>query len=309
MNIKNALSCGKEILGKSFEAEILLAFLLKQPHEYIFAHPEAFVSVGIVRRFQAILRRRAQGIPLAYLTHHKEFFGLDFYVDERVLIPRPETEMLIEEAINRLQIMALRAQQRAERSNLHQQLQYSGASHHHSRLSICDVGTGSGCIAVALAKSLPGARVVAVDISEPALEVAKKNAKTHAVEMRIEFLKSDLLGAVSDCSFDAVIANLPYIGESEYHFVEKSVAKYEPHRALFAGEKGLDLFKKLFAQLAAMKKAGNAPKWLIAEIGFMQRKPLARLIRKYFGAKIYEHTEWKKDLAGLDRGVVVNFKF
>ena len=143
---------------------------------------------------------------------------MDFYVDERVLIPRPETEILVEAVVERLLKM--------------------------DTVSVCDVGTGSGCIAISLAKMWYfDAKITACDISSEALKVAKKNAKIHDVLGRVEFIKSDLMSAVSDRHFDFIVANLPYIAEDEKHLVDKEVLGYEPKEALFGGETGLELLK------------------------------------------------------------------
>lgn len=275
MNVFELLGEARGILDNPAEARILLSHVLRCTKEKLIAHPEATVEAGPALQFREFCSRRKLGMPVAYLTHHREFFGLDFYVDERVLIPRPETEMLVEEAISR-----------------------DGADHGQPR--ICDVGTGSGCIAVALAKRLPQAQITAVDISADALEVAKKNAKFHGVEDQIEFLKSDLLQEVLDISFDGVVANLPYIGLTELPLVSRDVADFEPHQALFGGETGLELFEKLFEQLRVMR---TKPKWVIGEMGFLQKPALGKMIQKYFDRSV--RIEWKKDLAGLDRVFVV----
>lgn len=288
MFISEAFAYGRASLPP-LEAEILLCFVLKISREYLITHPEHEITTELVLEFQRYCQARARGIPLAYLTHHKEFFGLDFYVDERVLIPRPETELLVEEAIKKM----------------------SGVKRQVSGV-ICDVGTGSGCIAIALAKHLPNARVVAVDISEDALEVARKNAEFHGVSSQIEFAKSDLLSDVMvslsnhDGGFDGIVANLPYIGTSENHLVSREVFEHEPQEALFSGENGLELYERLFAQIRALRQAqgDKAPKWFMGEMGFLQQEAIGELIRKYFG-KV--SVMWKNDLAGLTRLFIIYF--
>ena len=260
------------------EAEILLRHLTGISREEFLAHPDLNVSDVHVANFRKLCTTRASGIPIAYLTHHKEFFALDFYVDERVLIPRPETELLVEEVIG-----------------------FVKKDGQIFRSVICDVGTGSGCIAVALAKNLPSAGVLAVDISTQALEVAKKNAKIHEVDDRIEFIESDLISAVSNRKIDILVANLPYIGRSENHLIEKDVLENEPELALLGGETGTELYGKLFAQIAEMSQK---PKCLLAEMGFLQQPAICALIKKHFGDI---EIIWKNDLAGLPRIFILKF--
>lgn len=267
------------------EAEILLAHVLKIPREKIIAHPEMEISGRDARRFKILCEKRENGMPLAYITKHKEFFGLDLYVDERVLIPRPETEILVEETLKLC---------RGGNYNL-----------------VCDVGTGSGCIAVALAKKMPNARIFAVDISAPALNVAKKNARMHDVADKIEFIKSDLLSGRAAArlgNIDIVVANLPYIGEAEKRFVSRETLDYEPRAALFAGETGFELFDKLFKQLCRdafvpeERAARRSIKYLIAEAGFSQKPVIEKLIKSYFGDV---DVKWRKDLAGINRVFII----
>lgn len=283
MFISEAFAYGRASLPP-LEAEILLCFVLKISREYLITHPEHEITTELILEFQRYCQARARGIPLAYLTHHKEFFGLDFYVDERVLIPRPETELLVEEAIKKM----------------------SGVKRQVSGV-ICDVGTGSGCIAIALAKHLPQAKIMAIDIFEDALEIAQKNAEIHAVSDRIKFLKSDLLSEISSIRFDGIVANLPYIGTSENHLVSREVFEHEPQEALFSGENGLELYERLFAQIRALRQAqgDKAPKWFMGEMGFLQQKALKKLIRKYFGNI---SVIFKNDLSGLPRMFSICFQ-
>ena len=268
-------------MRNQIEVEILFSSCFGVAREKIFSHPSAKVPSKIFGGFLAKCASRARGKPLAYLTHHKEFFGLDFYVDERVLIPRPETEILVEAVVERLLKM--------------------------DTVSVCDVGTGSGCIAISLAKMWPDAKITACDISSEALKVAKKNAKIHDVLGRVEFIKSDLMSAVSDRHFDFIVANLPYIAEDEKHLVDKEVLGYEPKEALFGGETGLELFEKLFKQLTNLYPSPLTPhpSTLVCEIGFNQRLAIKKLIKRYFGNV---DVEWKKDLAGINRAFILNFQ-
>lgn len=275
----------KQASGQSYktEAEILLSNFLGISREGIFAHPEAEISSKNFKKFLIKCAGRARGKPLAYLTHHKEFFSFDFYVDERVLIPRPETETLVEAVVEKMFKISSKKPDEMD------------------MFSVCDIGTGSGCIAISLAKAWPDIKITACDISSEALKVAKKNAKIHDVLDRVEFIKSDLMSAVSDRYFDFIVANLPYIAEDEKHLVDKEVLNYEPKEALFGGKTGLELFEKLFKQLSPLTPHSST---LVCEIGFNQRPAIKKLIKRYFGNV---DVEWKKDLVGIDRVFVLNF--
>lgn len=291
MRVTEVLQRAKMVGLPITETEIFLEFLLRKSREFFITHPEHRISQAHVSQFQKYCEARASGIPLAYLTHHKEFYGLDFYVDERVFIPRPETELLVEEAISFLQPTSYKLQ------------------------SILDLGTGSGCIAISLAKHLPHVRVIASDISENELAVARKNAKFHGVSSRIKFIKSDLLASVithplrgypaKQSSLDGIVANLPYIGTSENHLVSREVLEHEPHSALFSGENGLELYERFFDQICTLRHAQGDPKWLIGEMGFLQQEALEKLICKYFGNI---SVNFKNDLSGLPRLFSIFFK-
>lgn len=265
MKIQDLLQTG----GSSLEKEILLSHILSKSREFLFANPDYDVSNESCVRFYENIRGHERGVPIAYLIKHKEFFGLPFYVDERVLIPRPETEFLVEKII-----------------------QLVGSD--SSLKKIVDVGTGSGNIAVSLAKNLKDVEIFATDISDKALEVAKINADKFRVV--ISFIKSDLLEELKEMKFDIIVANLPYIGTETNSFLSRETEKHEPHLALFGGADGLELYEKLFQQVKDFK-------FLMGEIGFMHREALEILFKKYFpGAEC----EILKDLAGLDRYFIIN---
>lgn len=260
------LEAGKKI--PQLDAEVLLASILSESREYLFTHSKKVLSEIQVKKFNQLLSERIQGKPVAHLTNTKEFFGLDFYVDENVLIPRPETELLVEE------VLKLEPK------------------------SLLDVGTGSGCIAIALKKHLPDCRVVACDNSSDALQVARKNAEQHQVE--IEFLESDLLKNVSG-NFEVLAANLPYIPVDSSE-VQASVKKYEPHAALFAGEDGLDAIRKLLEQISELS---NKPKFILLELGLGQADLVEGQARKVLPES---QTERIKDLAGIERIMKIQLK-
>lgn len=285
--IQEAVSCGKAKISDVFEVEVLLSNVLGKDRSYLVAHSEEILSHERFELFSSLSNLRSRGKPVAYLTRKKEFFGLDFFVDERCFIPRPETELLVELALQ--------------------------AARNFENPSILDIGTGSGAIAIAIAKSLTRAKITAVDISREALEVAIANAQSHFVADRIEFLESDLLKAVKGRDFDIIVANLPYIGTEEFSFVEIGVKENEPSLALFGGPDGLDIYRRLFDDVAAWQKNKEtfaALRFLCLEFGFGQRGKLEELLNKKFvqqpGLR-QKKLECFKDLAGIDRAFVVSF--
>jgi len=225
----------KEIL-KTFpinktEAEIILADLLGKDRSFLHAYPEFNLTRPQEHRYIELLRRRESNEPLAYILGHKEFYGREFYVDRRVLIPRTETEDLVDQIIS-----------------------YIKSNYSIKRLiKIADVGTGSGCIAITLARLLPNAKIYATDIDQSALEVAKKNAKYHQVEDKIIFLEGDLLSPLSE-SVDIIVANLPYIKSAVIKKLDPQISKWEPKIALDGGADGLALYRVLFKQAEKVLK-------------------------------------------------------
>jgi release factor glutamine methyltransferase len=214
---------------------------------------------------------------VAYLLGHKEFFGLEFQVNPHVLIPRPETELLVETAI--------------EWSIINNQLSIV-----NGKFTIADVGTGSGCIAVALAKHLPKASLVAIDASPEALRLARLNAERHAVQ--ITFLSGDLLEPLAE-PVDLMVSNPPYVSQAELAAAMPEVSVYEPRLALDGGEDGLDVVRRLLSQAKEKLKPGGA---LLVEIGASQGQAMIKLAQTHFPGAVIQI---KKDLAGLDRLLVV----
>ncbi len=205
--------------------------------------------------FRELVRRRAEGTPVAYLVGRREFYSLSFRVTPDVLIPRPETELLV--------VAVLDLAKGKEGSGVGGQgsgsaNQQSTISNQQSAISIADVGTGSGVIAVCLAKHLPASRVTAIDISPAALAVARDNAKQHGVADRIEFVESDLFAAVAaDRRFDFVVSNPPYVSTAEMEKLAPDVRKYEPKGALLAGPKGTEVIERLIPQAAERLRPGG----------------------------------------------------
>lgn len=266
---------GKGIGAARLEAELLLAHALQKSRVSLYTDYEAPVDAAERAVFRGLITRRAQGEPLAYITSAREFMSLDFQVDSRVLIPRPDTEILVEEAIR--------------------------ASQEWEQPCICDVGCGSGAIAVSLAHYLPRARLWALDISPSALELAESNARRHGVA--VEFRCSDLLQALPpEQRFDIIAANLPYITDLAYEGLERTVTGYEPALALKGGPDGLDLYRKLLPQVVTRLQPGG---YLIMEIDPDQAAALAALLAQY---SQWEGIEVIADLAGLARVVKARIK-
>jgi release factor glutamine methyltransferase len=252
------------------DAETLLLFVLDKDRAWLIAHSGEEPSAADGGRFAALIEQRYLGEPIQYITGEQEFYGLPFRVNDDVLIPRPETEHLVEKA-----------------------LELAGR---FARPRIVDVGTGSGAIAVALAHKLPKARITAVDISTVALEVARGNAERNGVARRIEFKESDLLAAVADERFEIVVSNPPYVPVNDRETLAVEVREHEPAVALFGGEGGLALYRRLIpAAFAALEQRG----WLAMEIGYGQSKTIARLMNDTG----FERVEFVPDLQGIPRVV------
>jgi release factor glutamine methyltransferase len=245
-------------------AELLLMFTLSCDRAYLYAHPERELSADENNRYDEALASRVRGVPAQYITGHQEFWGMDLIVTPAVLIPRPETEHLIEAVLDCVGRLPLRpAQEKLSDANL---------------LRIADVGTGSGCIALALAKELPQAEIYATDISTSAIEVARTNASRHQLESRIRFLETDLLAGIEVNSFDFVVSNPPYVGESEEDQVQLEVRKFEPRNAVFAGPTGAEVIERLIPQAYVALKPGG---WLVMEVSGSVVEAVKRLLSEW----------------------------
>ena len=263
-------------------AELLLMHSLGRDRAWLYAHPEEPLAPDIGAKYFNAIGRRASGVPTQHLTGKQEFWGLEFEVTPDVLIPRPETEHVVEVALDRLGLR--------EAKNGRSQ-KTKGAS-----LRIADVGTGSGCLAVALARELPEAQFCATDISSAALDVARRNAERHGVAGRIRFVESDLFSRLPDASrsLDLIVSNPPYVGFAERETLPREIREHEPEIALFAGEDGLALYPALIAQSAERLKTGGI---LVLELGHDS------LLKVW---SLFETPEWTNvgvthDLAGIPR--------
>lgn len=258
----------------ALEAQVLLAHVLQKPRAWLLAHPEAEYSPTQEQVLQDCAARRLNGEPLPYLLGHWEFYGLDFLVTCHVLIPRPETELLVEQALTWLR------------------------KHPAARRAI-DIGTGSGCIAIALASQSPGLHVVATDLSMPALTLARQNADRHELAGRITFLQADLLELTLESQpFDLIAANLPYIPSQT--LAELPVSRFEPTLALDGGEDGLDLIRRILSQAPAQLSPGGC---LLLEIEHRQGNPVLSLAQAAFPQA---HIRLLPDLSGHDRLLIVD---
>jgi release factor glutamine methyltransferase len=257
-------------------AEVLLAHLLGISRAQLLSRPERPVPANTLAEYEALITRAATGEPLAYLTGHREFCSLDFLVDSRVLVPRPETELLVELA-----------------------LKFTAEIAEDVELNILDVGTGSGCIAVTLAVRLPSARVTALDISADVLALARLNAERHSVAGRITFLQNDLLSdlPLRTSHFALLLANLPYIPTAELRRLP--VSTHEPTLALDGGLDGLALIRRLLASAPGVMAPHGR---LLLEINDAKGAEIGDLARAAFPAA---HVEIHKDFAGLDRAVAI----
>jgi len=246
-------------------AELLLMFTLDCDRAYLYAHPERDLTGEEQRRYESALAERVRGVPAQYIIGHQEFWGMDLIVTPAVLIPRPETEHVIETVLALVAAEGLGGRPRP----LH-------------TLRIVDVGTGSGCIALALAKELPQAEIHATDISDAALEIARANAARLGLENHVSFHRADLLeGAGAD--FDFVVSNPPYVGESEEDQVQLDVRKFEPRNAVFAGPTGIEVILRLIPQARLALHPGG---WLVFEISGSIAAAVERLLESWEEVRI-----------------------
>ncbi len=235
-----------QVPSPRLNAELLLRFTLNRDRAYLFAHPERELTADEEAGYESALAERMRGVPAQYITGHQEFWGMDLIVTPAVLIPRPETEHVIETALQLASAVGAGGQE---------------CPPHTTR--ILDVGTGSGCIALALAKEFPDAEIHASDISSAALEIARANAARLQLESRIQFHQADLFQGLDLTDLDVVVSNPPYVGESEEDQVQLEVRTFEPRPAVFAGATGTEIIARLIPQARTALRAGG---WLVMEI-------------------------------------------
>jgi release factor glutamine methyltransferase len=316
LDVRTALKQGIHLLREAhvpsdtLAAELLLLHVTRRDRTWLYAHPEELLDPQSIESYFSLLRRRAAGEPTQHLTGKQEFWGLEFEVTPDVLIPRPETEHLIEVALDRLAVRELRSARDPKLTG--------------EGLTIVDIGTGSGCIAIALAKELPAAEIYATDISAPALTIAQRNATRLGFSGRVQFIESNLLSAFSDVGacyivpelgnqpspgssshqslitnhqsplFDLLISNPPYIGRKETSTLPIEVRDHEPASALYGGEEGYELYGHLIPEAAHLLKPGGL---LVLELGHDSLPAVRPLL---------ETPQWTNlhvtnDLAGIPR--------
>lgn len=287
MNIRDALKeaitrlSAATVPSHALAAELLLMHALGRDRTWLYSHPEAELDTDAAEKYFDLVAERASGVPTQYLTGTQEFWGLDFEVTPAVLIPRPETEHVIEVVLERL----------------------AGESRRDSPLRIADVGTGSGCIAVALADDLPQVEIEATDISPAALEVARRNAARHGVSACVHFRESDLLSAFlgapaansQEVRFDAIVSNPPYIRLGDAESLPLDVRRHEPEIALFASEEGLAVYRPLIAQAGQLLRPGGL---LVLELGYDSLPGVRALLDD---SVAWSDIRVAPDLAGISR--------
>lgn len=275
MTIKQAITKGMIMLKSNnvespkLKARLLLQYVLDRPRQYIIVYDNKEIDKQQQWQYFVNIEKLTKGIPLQHITHRQEFMKMDFFVDENVLIPRPDTEILVEEVIKIAQ--------------------------KYNSPRILDLCTGSGAIAISLKKFVPNADITAVDISEKALEIAQKNAKK--LETKINFLKSDLFDKLDNKKFDIIVSNPPYIMKDEIKKLSEEVQK-EPKIALDGGEDGLDFYRIITEQAINYLKTGS---FLCFEIGYNQKNDVIKIIED---EQNYKNTYCKKDLYGNDRIII-----
>ena len=275
MDLKTALEhavgvlTSRDVASPRLAAEVLLMHTLDCDRPHLYAYPERALSADEMSEYHSLVHERAGGKPTQYITGHQEFWGMDFLVSEAVLIPRPETEHSVEAVLE-----LARADSSVEK--------------------IIDVGTGSGCIALALARELPDREIHASDISEVALSIAQDNAERLGLT-RVQFRRADLLSDAQTGSYDLVVSNPPYVGRNEPEKVQQIVRDWEPHVAVFGGPTGLEIYERLIPQaMKALRRGG----WLVMEIGYSIEQPIRNLLRGW------EEVNIKPDLQGIPRVAV-----
>jgi release factor glutamine methyltransferase len=282
MQLRDALQSGLKRLQRhdvpsaNLAAELLLMHVLQQDRSYLYTHSDQDLPLEQLKSYMELVGERCTGKPTQYITGHQEFWGLDFEVTPAVLIPRPETEHIIEAVLGLISRESTSKQK---------------------KFRIADVGTGSGCIAIALAAELPNATLFATDISPAALGVAARNSQRLGVEGRVKFQESDLLTCLLDAelvgTFDFVVSNPPYVGHNEIAEVQREVRMFEPRLAWGDLAQGEEIYTRLFPQALQLLKPGGS---VVVEIGYNKRDAVLRLL-----ASGWQQQEVSPDLAGIPR--------
>ena len=270
-----------KIADASVEAEVLLGHVLGMSKTGLYTEPERSLTSAERERLRRLVWHRLDGEPAAYVLGHCEFYGIDFYVESHAFIPRPETELLVEEAVK----LAQRISRQGEQS------------------TIADIGTGCGAIAISLALALPQAKIYATDISPSALKVAGVNCRRHGVNGQVELLQGNLLEPLPQ-ALDVIVANLPYVKDCEFVDLSPEITEYEPTIALAGGRDGLDKIREMLEQMRGKGGVhlGEGPAYLLLEIGQGQGEMVTSLVNDYFPQASIELIS---DLGGIERVVKV----
>ena len=278
VSIQSAVAKAGQVLGAAgidherMEGSLLLAHVLERDRTFVIAHAGETLAPTQLEEFQLLVTRRAAGEPLQYITGHQEFFGLDFKVNPAVLIPRPETELIVEAGLELLK--------------------------DNTAPYFADLGTGSGCIAVSLLHELPNARALATDVSPAALQVARSNAARHGVSDRLRLIESDGFAALDLTeSFALIVSNPPYVSDEEMKTLQREVRR-EPLAALAGGPDGFSIIRRLLRDAPAFLRVSGH---LVFEIGFRQDE----MVCKSIDTHVWELIEIRKDLQGIPRAVVL----
>lgn len=276
------------------DAEALLLHLTGKNRAWLLAHGKDEFGGCTAINYAALVERRLRGEPIQYITGRCEFYGLPFRVTPAVLIPRPETEHLVETTLALTQTSGAPSMRRTLPDGWE-------ATNADSALHILDIGTGSGAIAVALAHALPRAQITAIDLSSEALSIARENAQRNQVADRIRFLESDVLNAVGEERFDLIVSNPPYLPDADRATLTVEVREHEPALALFAGEDGLAVYRRLIPAASRALEPGG---WLLLEIGYGQAESIRPLILAAgFGEPVFT-----ADLQGIPRVVAAKIR-
>lgn len=280
--LKQGISQLREASVPSFTlaAELLLLHLAARDRAWLYAHPEEILSAEITNHYFSLIQRRSNGEPTQHLTGKQEFWGLEFEVTPDVLIPRPETEHLIEVALDRLALRELRAGRPPRLTG--------------NGITLVDIGTGSGCIAIALAKELPDATVYAADISAAAVAVARRNASRLGFADHVRFLESNLFGALTPVRFDLIVCNPPYVSRRAAESLAREVRDHEPEVALYGGEEGYEFYAELVAQSHEFLKPSGL---LVLELGHDSLPAVQPLLE----SRHWTNLAVTNDLAGIPR--------
>ena len=275
-NIQSFLNMGSSFLKENhinsyqIDSELLLSKVLNKNREYMFLNHTETLNNELLQKFKVLLNRRKKKEPLAYILNHKEFWKNSFYIDNNVLIPRPDTEILIEEILK--------------------------LYHKDRNLSVLDIGTGSGCIIISLLKDRPRFNGTAIDISKKAINIAKYNAKMHQLTDRIKFYKTSVDNFFKG-KYDLIVSNPPYINRLNLKYLEKDILGYEPIQALEGGLDGFNVFNKIIKMSSILLKKGGK---LVLEIGFDQKIEMLRILKK----KNFFLNKTVQDYSGKDRCII-----